>query len=76
MTELRESFSAGPSAKQIVPMQAETECHRQNGQAWSAIPDDVERHQAAERACEQPGAPNAQHQSADSSEQSEQQSFG
>jgi len=40
---------------------AETECHCQNWQAWSAIPDDVKWHQEADRACEQPGAPNAQH---------------
>jgi len=53
----------------------ETECHRKNGQARSAIPDDVERHQDADGAGEQPGTPNAQHQSADTSEHSEQQPF-
>jgi hypothetical protein len=68
MTELRESFRARAKREADCADQAETECHRKNRQAWSAIPDDVERHQDADRAGEQAGAPNAQHQSADTSE--------
>ena len=47
MTAARESFSAGPSAKQSVPSDAEHKRRAEDGRIGAAHPDDIDRHDSA-----------------------------